>query len=319
LREVSDDIFIETWRQFPSATTVSQKLGISVRNIFARRRLLETKYGIELKSHVVPSSAPPKISLPVIGEQITIDDFAGTIIVFGDGHFWPNEQPPPAFEALINLINELKPSLVVCNGDSFDGARVSRFGARDYGTLPTVAKELETCQERHAEVEMAAGAVPLIWNMGNHDERFTKRLAQQAGEYANIAGMAIQDHFPAWQFAYSLMINGDLMIKHRFKGGVHATYQNVLHSGISIVASHLHKGQVISYKDYGPRRFGVDPGCISQFGPDSTKFNYAEGNPKNWTEGLAFLTVDDDKTLWPPELVTVLDNRKAVFRGRAVN
>jgi len=104
------------------------------------------------------------------------------------------------------------------------------------------------------------------------------------------------------------------IVKHRFAGGIHATYNNTLKSGRSIVTGHLHSLNVRAWTDYNGTRFGVDTGTLAD--PDHDAFDYTEDNPKDWRSGFAVLTYRKGKLLWP-ELCYV-DNGVAYFRGEAI-
>ena len=110
------------------------------------------------------------------------------------------------------------------------------------------------------------------------------------------------------------MINDNVMIKHRYHNGIHATYNNTLKSGRSIVTGHLHRLAVTPWADYNGRRYGVDTGTLSD--PHSAQFDYAENNPSPHTSGFAVLTFKDGLML-PPELVEVIGSQ-AFFRGETV-
>ncbi len=103
-------------------------------------------------------------------------------------------------------------------------------------------------------------------------------------------------------------------MKHRWHNGQHATYNNTLKSGRSIVTGHLHKLQVYPYSDYGGRRYGVDTGTLAE--PYGDQFVYTEMNPVNWCSGFCVLTFKDGMML-PPELCEVI-NGSAYFRGQKV-
>lgn len=103
------------------------------------------------------------------------------------------------------------------------------------------------------------------------------------------------------------------MVKHRFKNGVHATHNNTVNSGVSIVTGHLHSLKVTPFSDYHGTRFGVDTGTLAD--PSGPQFvNYTEANPTNWRSGFAVLTIHNGKLLWP-ELVHVIEPGKVEFRG----
>jgi hypothetical protein len=149
--------------------------------------------------------------------------------------------------------------------------------------------------------------------VGNHDARFDRKLAAQASEYEGIIPR-LEDKFPRWNFAWSLLLNDLTMVKHRYHNGIHATYNNTLKSGKSIVTGHLHRLAVTPWADYNGRRWGVDTGTLSD--PLMPQFDYGENNPTPHTSGFAVLTFKNGMML-PPELVEVIDG-SAYFRGSVV-
>lgn len=242
----------------------------------------------------------------------------GTVLVGGDGHYWPG-LASTAHRAFVKFIKEMKPKAIVYNGDALDGATISRFADIGWEKNPWVSEELETVQERLGEIEMAAPrGCFLTWNMGNHDLRYESRLAAVAPQYRNVKGIHLKDHFPLWWPAWSTWFNGEVVTKHRLKGGVHATHNNVIASGKTIVTNHLHSLKVTPYSDYNDRpRWGVDCGCLAD--PNGEQFvNYSEDAPKNHRSGFAVLTFFKGRLLWP-ELVHVFDGKHVEFRGKIIN
>src|SRR5690606_30108609 len=156
-----------------------------------------------------------------------------------------------------------------------------------------------------ASIAKAAGGARLIATLGNHDTRLEKYLIRYARELEGIEGTRLSDHFIGWDFCWSANINGDTVIKHRLRGGQHATYNNVLRAGTNIVTGHLHSQRVYPYTDYRGTRYGVDLGCLAD--PKAPAFLYAEANPLDWRSGFAVLTFEGGK-LQPPQLATVTDD-----------
>jgi len=128
--------------------------------------------------------------------QITVPN--GTVLIGSDGHYWPGPAST-AHRAFVAFIKELKPKAVIYNGDSFDGARISRHPPIGWESRPTVIDEIEACRERLGEIEASAGRARKIHTLGNHDGRFETRLAQVAPEFARIKGFHLKDHFPRWE------------------------------------------------------------------------------------------------------------------------
>jgi hypothetical protein len=155
----------------------------------------------------------------------------------------------------------------------------------------------------------------LIWTLGNHDARFENRLAANAPQYEFVKGFTLKDHFPTWHPCWSCWPTDEVVVKHRWKGGIHATHNNTVNAGVSIVTGHLHSLKVTPFSDYHPYpRFGVDTGTLAD--RDGQQFiNYLEDSPTNWRSGFAILTFHNARLLWP-ELVHKWDEGQVEFRGK---
>jgi len=308
---VTDEEFIKAWHKLKSPSKLSKEFGISVRNIYDRRRAVEGRYGITLSANV---------EVPIIehhAARININIQDGCAIVFSDAHFWSIE-PTTAYRALLKFIEELKPQLIVANGDVFDGASNSRhpkIGFMEH--KPNVYEELEACKQMMAGISSTAKGAFLSMTLGNHDARFEGFLAANASQYENVDGFSLKDHLQEWSICWSTWINGDTVVKHRWKGGIHATHNNTVGAGKSIVTGHLHSLKVTPYTDYNGTRYGVDTGTLAD--PDGEQFlHYTEDNPKNWRSGFAVLTFHKG-VLLPPETVQVINDGIVCFRGQVHN
>jgi hypothetical protein len=202
----------------------------------------------------------------------------------------------------------------VMNGDVFDGASISRWERIGWDSRPTVKQELEACEERLTEIEDAAKGAERYWPLGNHCARFETFLAKNAPQYEGVKFTSLKDYFTKWKPCWSLFVNDDTVIKHRFKGGIHATHNNTMWAGKSIVTGHLHSLKVTPFSDYRGTRYGVDTGTLAD--PYGEQFvDYTEDGPKNWRSGFAVLTYRNHRLLWP-ELVHVLEEGMVEFRGK---
>jgi hypothetical protein len=307
----SEAEFIDLWyRTGGSGKKVAEALGIAERSVLKRRRNIEKMRGEPLIS--LGANSPDKgIKLPPGRLIESLKD--GVILVGSDVHIWPGYLTT-AQRAFIHFAKLLKPYAIVINGDLFDGATVSRFPAGMWAQekRPTVKQELEACQS-FTDALQAAYPAKRYWLMGNHDARFEARLAALTPEYEGIPGFSLKDHFQEWKMGMSLWVNDELVIKHRWHQGLHATFQNVLKGGKSILTSHLHSLRVTPWTDYNGDRFGIDSGTLSESG--GPQFDYTEDNAKNWRSGFVVLTFAGGRMLWP-EVARVLDEGKIDFRGR---
>jgi hypothetical protein len=236
----------------------------------------------------------------------------GVCIVASDAHYWPGP-PTLMHRALIQFIKEMKPVEVIMNGDVTDLSRISRHPPpANWAHQPTVQEEIEACQERLGEIEQASGKARRRWTFGNHDQRFSRDLAYKAPEFAKVAGTDLKDHFPLWEACWAVWINEDVVIKHRYKGGDNAPFNNIVRSGKSMITSHLHAAEVRQFTNYAGTLYGVDTGMIAD--PGHPAFDYGESNPHNWRSAFCILTFFKGRLL-VPELVLRWDEDHVQIRG----
>ena len=312
---ISDDEFIKIWNELGSPIKVSEHLKLSIRNVYQRRRTIETKHKIDLTTtNPQRNQVPKKIHQTPGHVRRGMELDKGVVIVFSDAHFWPDDTTT-AFRALIHLIKELKPKVIVNNGDAFDGGSISRFPRLQWDRKPTVKDELEACKFYLGEIEDIAKC-PLIWTLGNHDARFETILANNVSQFDGVKGFTLKDHFPRWQPCWSYWVNEDTVIKHRFKGGRSAGYANALNSGVNIITGHTHVLAVQPITNYNGTIWGVQTGTLAE--PNNMQFaDYTEDNPKDWRSGFAVLTFERGQLLMP-ELVQVFGENEVVFRGKII-
>ncbi|MDQ3014188.1 MAG: metallophosphoesterase [Acidobacteriota bacterium] len=294
---------------------MSKKTGIPERLIYQLRISIEKRIGRQLVAPESVKNPSSRVGISHPG-RICLDIKDGVVLVGGDGHYWPGPAST-AHRAFVKFCKIHKPAVVVMNGDAFDGSGISRHPPIGWESLPTVQEELEAVQERLSEIEKAAFKARKIWTLGNHDGRFETRLATVAPEYGRVHGFHLKDHAPQWETAWACWINDSVVVKHRYKGGVHASHNNTIAAGKSMVTNHLHSAKVTPYNDYNGVRYGVDTGCIAD--PDGMQFlDYTEDSPKNWRSGFCVLTFKAGELLLP-ELVLVWDEKTVQFRGELIN
>jgi hypothetical protein len=310
----SDQEFVELWNTYESGSAMAKAVGMDLRNILRRKSNLEARYGITLhqKSNVVKMIAKPANSAR---KELGIEN--GVVLVFSDAHFWPGIHTT-AYKGLLWAIKEFQPKAVIANGDIFDGASISRYPRIGWDSTPSVIQELKACEIALGEIEdtakKARSNVKLVFTLGNHDARFETRLAANAPQYEFVKGFTLKDHFPTWDPCWSCWPTENVAVKHRWKGGVHATHNNTVNAGVTIVTGHLHSLKVTPFADYNGNRFGVDTGTLAE--PGGPQFmNYLEDSPTNWRSGFAVLTFHEGKLLWP-ELVHKWSENQIEFRGK---
>lgn len=317
--KVSEDEFLRVWESTGgSARATAKILGLGERSVLSRRRRFERNTGERLLSHSIksPDSAIVATTNTFIRRnKFQIDN--GQIAVFTDAHIFPGIKTT-ARRSLIQFLKSERVAAVVDNGDSFDGGLISRHGPLSLNeNRPTVDQELEANQEFHAEIEDAAKGAALYWDWGNHDSRWPIRLAERAKEFAGVKGFHFETYFPSWIFGISLTINPDsptpCVIKHRYRGGDHADWNNVMRAGVHIGTGHDHQLTVRAFNDYRGIRYGFRCGTLSDAGLPI--FDYQEANPSQQISGWMLLTFRDGRLL-RPEPIEVIGEGEVSFRGK---
>lgn len=322
--KISEADFVRIWHECGSSpVAVAERTGIALTNIYKRRSRLAER-GVLLSTIPAGNGGTPiwaQKFAPAYPREIRRELPNGVIVIGSDAHVWPGPRTV-AQAGFIEVIKRLRPQAVVLNGDIFDGARVSRHARIGWAKTPTVKEELSAVQDFVAAVEQAAKPArgcSLYWTVGNHDSRFDNVLAQNADAFEGMNGFRLSDHFPRWEMAWSLYLNGDgpspFMIKHRFaSSGVHAGYNATLKAGVSTINGHTHILEVKPWGDYRGRRYGIQGGCLADL--DSAAFEYTENNPSPACPGFVVATIRDGVLLYP-ELAEVV-NGKCWFRGEVV-
>ena len=317
---ISDRDFIHLYKKIGFREIIRQT-GLSSNAIAERRRKLESKHGPINGPRGCPNGANPHIA--VSPQRRHYDCLNGIVIIGSDAHIVPGPLTV-AQRAFLKFIKELKPRVVIANGDILDFGAISRHDPLQWEDTPPVIAELEAAQSFMQMVEDAAPSnCKLAWPAGNHDARFQARLAKVAPEYSGVRGTRLKGHFsPKWEPCYSAFINDDTVVKHRLRGGVGALRNNVLASRKNTITGHLHAQHAWPVTAYPARRgelpetlWGVDAGMLGE--PYAEAFSYTEDNPVDWRAGFVILQFHKGR-LMPPELVTVWSRHEVTCNGKII-
>lgn len=305
----TDEEFKELFDRLGGKRT-SEILGGTERNVYARRRRIEQREGVPI---IAPSSGPVTNH-----GRINLELTNGTILVGSDFHIWPGEEST-CMRAFKKFLDDIRPNVVVLNGDVMDFPRISRH-PQSWETAPDPQEEIEAAQDHlHDMVSRTKRGTRRIWTLGNHDDRFERMIANALPQYRKVKGVHLSDHFTAWEKAMSCRVNiykpgGDTLIKHIPTGsGEYATQNNTKKGGIHAVHGHLHRQNVYSRSDYREHNtYGVDAGMVAD--KEHRAFSYTQDSPLDWREGFVLLTYLEG-ILMPPELITKVGRKTVYFRG----
>jgi hypothetical protein len=314
---ISDEQILQAYADSGnSAVKAAAALGIGERTLHKRLARIEEKAGPIRFGKGTKHKLSVNITRTTRPNPIEIDD--GVVMVASDCHYWPGEVST-GHRAFVKLAKKLKPEIVVINGDEFDGASISRHGRIGWEQRPTVAQEIEEVQRRLEEIRKACPDAHHLATYGNHTMRYDTYLSSHASALEGVHCGKYEDHIPGWTYAWAWMVNEHTLIKHRLKGGIHATWNNTADAQISTVTGHMHNLRVTPRSTMSPVNngtiYGVDTGMLAD--PWGPQFAYIEQGPRNWRSGFAVLTFVDG-VLMPPEFAQVVDEGKVFFRGQIV-
>jgi hypothetical protein len=289
--------------------------GLNLRSLNRRRRNLEQRYKGSLNG---PNSHKGTREYDYIEHEgiLTHKMINGVVLIGGDNHYWPGE-PSLMHRAFVKLCKDLKPDLVIMNGDVCDFGLISKHKRIGWERLPDPADELAVAQDRMAEIEKAAFRARKVWPLGNHDARFNSIIANNLPQLAKVVGTSLKDHFPLWEPCWRIDINDDLVVKHRGLGGKHDVYNTAMRSMVSVVMGHSHCPYVRAITGKNKTIYAVNHGMIAD--PDHPfALNYLEASPyKDWRDSFAVMTWKSG-ILMQPELVMRWDKNHIQFRGEII-
>jgi len=321
--KLTDEEFIRIWNECNSSYQMAKATGMAAQNIQTRKRTIEKRHGILLRTIDSLGRARYDESMLVTSDRVEVKFKLkdGVVLVAGDQHYWPNSIPV-MHRALVYLAKKIKPFAIVWNGDAFDGASISRFPDIGWENKPTVKEELDAVRDRSEEIIKASPNSKRCWNLGNHDCRKESLIANNLPQLRGVTGVHLKDHIPGWTPSWFVTINEGLQshteIRHREKGGIHAGYGNVVSSGVNICTGHDHRADVVAFDDRRGRRYAVRHGMTADSCRDPQFVNYLEGRKTNWQSGFAVLTYRNG-ILLQPELALRFDEDSFQFRGEIIS
>jgi len=136
---LTDKEFLELWDQHRSPAVIAQLTGLSQRHIHTKRRAIEGKLKIQL------AATGTQAHIQKSRHKAGLTD--GIALVFSDAHFWPGIRTT-AFKGLLWAIQELKPHVIINNGDAFDGSAISRHPRIVGRTFQMLSRNLTPANRR---------------------------------------------------------------------------------------------------------------------------------------------------------------------------
>ena len=307
-KPLTDEVLIETYKTIESQQgnihAAAAILKVTPQNLHNRIKRFKERFPNGLTENALTAQGwtYPRI--------IKINAPSTKWIIGSDLHVWAGE-PPDIYKAFVTVAKKLKVNGIVLNGDIIDGARISRHGIPLRSKSPKISAEIDTAKKW---LKMLPNTHYKCWSMGNHDIRLDNYIAANASELDDYI-LSLKEHFPEWEMAYAFEINDNTEIRHRFRSGVHAAWNNTLHSGVNILTGHTHQLSVTAQRDRRGSRYGIETGMLAD--PNGPQFEYSEGTPNRAQQGFVVISFDETGCLLPPETCEMVRGRP-IFRGDPV-
>lgn len=258
---------------------------------------------------------------------VTIDcraprEAARLCVLVSDVHFPHHDEA--AWEALLQLLADLRPYWVILNGDLVDLAGFSRYD-KD-GSEPTAVEEFDVAVRELNRVAALAERVTFI--VGNHEDRWRRVLSGVPPHILEgLSGLTLRDQlhsrglsgriewFEESPATPSVRV-GQFHIRHghkqagRFGGGVNIASTRLNKSlGVSEIVGHHHAGQHVARAGHGRVAQVIANPCMSQMQ------SYA-GSDTVWICGFTILELFPSAKWAQPHLIVMSPRRRFAWAGK---
>lgn len=250
---------------------------------------------------------------------IVLPDIQGGFRRSDNGMFLPTHDPK-ALDIALQVIKDVQPDKVVCNGDNLDFPTLGRF-AQEAALFGTLNATLNHMHQFLATIRATSPKSEIIYIAGNHEERLRKFLMQNAPELneirvagkgprvnsvpflLNLAEINVQyiSGYPAGKY----WLTDDLKVIHgyaaRKRGGMTAAAY-LAEEDTSTIYGHIHRREYAE-RTHGSRNSGrfvvaASFGCLADIQGGVPSYHSGigeEGQPErhveDWAQGLGYVEI----------------------------
>src|SRR5690606_23629162 len=184
----SDEECIRVLESAPTVREAAEKLGVHERTLLARRRRLERIYGITIRK-----LDDPRCNWPTWEHEHYRHDKPFDILIGSDRHALPGERPQ-VVKLFLEIAAELRPRLLIINGDWFDFPQLSRHSRLGWEKEAKPADELRDGTELLDDIAKVTPKSHRYFIRGNHDNRLDGKLSNVCPELEGVFGSRLSDH-----------------------------------------------------------------------------------------------------------------------------
>jgi predicted phosphodiesterase len=199
-----------------------------------------------------------------------------------------------ALNAAIIYLKKWKPDAILLNGDIIDCYQISDF-VKD-GRKPKFKVEVEIVRQFIIQLKDMFPKTRIVWKLGNHEDRYEKRILQRAPEFLDLAwttfeGMIKMEGITGVEIVKGkrIILAGKLNIihGHELPHGIAAPVNPArgffLRTKANTLGGHHHQSSDHSESDLNGNIIGAwSTGCLCDLHPDYMPVN-------KWNSGFATL------------------------------
>ena len=296
----------------------------------------------------------PSVNLPKVTTTKKTSDLRNCVVLpdMQVGYFRNKEgELTPTHDELaislaLSILKDVKPDMVVLVGDNLDLPELGKYRlspAFQQTTQASIDRATEIC----AQLRAAAPHAEIKWLAGNHEERLTNFMLDNAAAAFGIRVGTRPDSWPVlsvpslcrlddfdieylagypascvWINEHIKVIHGDLV-----RSGGSTAHAYLKREKVSILYGHIHRREWAEQtrEDYdGPRTVvAASPGCLARIDgavPSTKGGTDLDGRPlkrhEDWQQGLCVVQYEPGDGKFNLEMVTIR-NGWAMYRGKS--
>jgi hypothetical protein len=235
-------------------------------------------------------------------------------VVISDLHI-PHQNP--AAEAIVLAVcRDLKPSIVVQNGDQLDCPQISNH-LKDPTQMNRFRRDRELLDHWNDRLKLASPGAKHYWLDGNHENRWKRYILTNASEISDLPELEpknlfhhVQHGFEYHEYMEPIFPYGICVLHGNVARNISGATSRAMLSkwGCSGISGHAHRREQVMHRDYSGTSEWHVSGCLCDLNPKYTT------NP-NWNLGFNLIYYMKHYTQGHILPVAIIDGQ-AVVNGR---
>jgi predicted phosphodiesterase len=255
-------------------------------------------------------------------------------LVVGDIH--GRYRDPFAWVVFLDLVRMVKPNFIVLNGDVVDFPKVSRYTKMPGACNIGLQEEIDFVRKEIFGSIRKIYDGPLVWHLGNHEQRLARYLADTAPDLADLRCLRYDELFGVKDYQVQLVFGGKWLapyqsgrsknirrthkvyydcfcVSHGTAMGPKAGEAEIKYFGMAGCSGHTHRpGIFMQGTEANPGLTWTNPGMLAH---KACAVDYRESRVNEWGMGIGLFTIEPAKRLVIPELC-IVHEELATFAGK---